>query len=49
MTSEELSAHGLNQSLTHVDFMIGSTKMNIDGITHDDQIDPIFRDGNWAF
>lgn len=49
MTSEELSAHGLNQSLTHVDFMIGSNKMNINGITHDDQIDPIFRDGNWAF
>ncbi|WP_155593505.1 aminopeptidase [Lysinibacillus cavernae] len=49
MTSEELSAHGLNQSLTHVDFMIGSNKMNIDGITHDDQKDPIFRDGNWAF
>lgn len=48
MTSEELSAHGLNQSLTHVDFMIGSDKMNIAGITHDDQIDPIFRDGNWA-
>ncbi|MEE3809272.1 aminopeptidase [Lysinibacillus fusiformis] len=48
MTSEELSAHGLNQSLTHVDFMIGSDKMNIDGITHDDQIDPIFCDGNWA-
>jgi len=49
MSSDELAAHGINQSLTHVDFMIGSNKMNIDGITHDNQNELIFRDGNWAF
>ncbi|MGE7092313.1 aminopeptidase [Lysinibacillus sp. NPDC048646] len=49
MSSEELLANGLNQSLTHVDFMIGSANMNIDGITDDGQIEPIFRNGNWAF
>jgi len=49
MTPDELAAHGINQSLTHVDFMIGSNKMNIDGITHDNRKDPILRDGNWAF
>ncbi|MEK5233332.1 aminopeptidase [Lysinibacillus sp. FSL K6-0232] len=49
MSTEELSAHGLNRSLTHVDFMIGSSQMNIDGITHNNQKDPIFRNGNWAF
>ncbi|WP_264990237.1 aminopeptidase [Lysinibacillus piscis] len=49
MSSEELLENGLNQSLTHVDFMIGSGQMNIDGITADGQVEPIFRDGNWAF
>ncbi|KOY81944.1 aminopeptidase [Lysinibacillus macroides] len=49
MTPEELMMNGLNQSLTHVDFMIGSNTMNIDGITHDQQKEPIFRNGNWAF
>ncbi|MDP4098709.1 aminopeptidase [Paenibacillus sp. P96] len=49
MTQDELSEHGLNHSLTHVDFMIGSGEMDIDGITHDGQREPIFRKGNWAF
>ena len=49
MSKEELLKHGLNQSLTHVDFMIGSANMDIDGITADGQIEPIFRHGNWAF
>ncbi|MFJ5792430.1 aminopeptidase [Lysinibacillus sp. NPDC093197] len=49
MSSEELLKHGLNQSLTHVDFMIGSANMDIDGIAADGQIEPIFRNGNWAF
>ena len=49
MSREELLEHGLNQSITHVDFMIGSEKMNIDGITEDDQAEPVFRNGNWAF
>ena len=49
MSQEELKANGLNQSITHVDFMIGSAEMNIDGITEDGQQEPIFRSGNWAF
>lgn len=48
MSSEELLAKGLNHSLTHVDFMIGSEQMNIDGITKNEQKEPIFRNGNWA-
>ena len=35
MTREELEQHGLNQSITHVDFMIGSEEMDIDGVTDD--------------
>ena len=49
MSREELNTNGLNQSITHVDFMIGSAEMNIDGITEDGQIEPVFRNGNWAF
>lgn len=48
MTSEELDAAGLNRSTTHVDFMIGSDKMDIDGITADGKTVPIFRGGEWA-
>lgn len=49
MSREELEQRGLNQSITHVDFMIGSAEMNIDGIQDDGSTEPIFRNGNWAF
>ncbi|MFJ7639223.1 aminopeptidase [Peribacillus sp. NPDC097225] len=49
MSPEELAEHGLNESLTHVDFMIGSDKMNIDGILPDGTSEPVFRNGDWAF
>jgi aminopeptidase len=49
MSQEELQEHGLNQSITHVDFMIGSDKMDIDGILEDGSKEAIFRGGNWAF
>ena len=49
MSSEELAEKGLNDSITHVDFMIGSDKMNIDGITADGTVEPVFRNGDWAF
>ncbi len=40
MSPEELAANGLNESLTHVDFMIGSDKMDIDGIKADGTSEP---------
>ncbi|WP_066393538.1 aminopeptidase [Neobacillus mesonae] len=49
MSSEELKENGLNESITHVDFMIGSAEMDIDGISADGKSEPIFRNGNWAF
>ncbi len=49
MTDEEFFARGGNASLIHVDFMIGSGKMNIDGITKDGRAEPIMREGEWAF
>ncbi|GMX64750.1 aminopeptidase [Paenibacillus elgii] len=48
MKEEELSRHGANSSLVHIDFMIGSADMNIDGITQDGVREPVFRAGNWA-
>lgn len=49
MSKEQLQENGANVSLTHVDFMIGSPEMNIDGETADGKLEAIFRNGNWAF
>jgi aminopeptidase len=48
MSQEELLANGMNTSNVHVDFMIGSAQMDIDGIKQDGTIVPIFRNGDWA-
>ena len=48
MTVEERQEAGLNQSDVHVDFMIGSGEMDIDGIRPDGSRVPIFRQGEWA-
>ncbi|WP_339277848.1 aminopeptidase [Paenibacillus sp. FSL W8-0426] len=49
MNNEELLKHECNVSLTHVDFMIGSAELDIDGELPDGTIEPVFRKGNWAF
>ncbi|MBD8006657.1 aminopeptidase [Bacillus norwichensis] len=49
MSQDELEQNGLNTSITHVDFMIGSEKMDIDGILESGESEPVFRNGNWAF
>ena len=48
-TLEECRALGINDSMIHVDFMIGCDTMNIDATTRDGKTVPIFRNGNWAF
>ena len=48
MSDEELAAVGANDSLIHVDFMIGEATTNIIGITADGKEVAIFKDGNWA-
>jgi len=48
-TMEECHAMGVNESMTHVDFMIGCASMNIDATCRDGQVRPVFRNGNWAF
>lgn len=48
MSDEELKERGLNLSQTHVDFMVGSNQMSIDGIKADGTVVPVFRNGDWA-
>lgn len=45
----QLAELGLNTSIVHEDFMIGSAEMDIDGITANGSKIPVFRKGNWAF
>ncbi|EUJ29152.1 aminopeptidase [Listeria floridensis FSL S10-1187] len=49
MSRKELDARGVNTSLVHVDFMIGSSEMDIDGVTESGETIPVFRGGDWAF
>mgnify|MGYP006336984549 FL=1 len=48
-TLQECQDLGINDSMIHVDFMIGCDSMNIDATCADGKIVPIFRGGNWAF
>jgi aminopeptidase len=49
LNDEEFVAAGGNVSLNHVDFMIGSSQMDIDGIREDGSREPVMRQGEWAF
>lgn len=48
MSDEKLLESGLNRSQVHVDFMIGSKEMSIDGIQPDGTRIPVFKSGDWA-
>ena len=48
-TEEEIHNFGINKSMSHVDFMIGSQDLSIVGTTEDGKEVAIFKDGNWAF
>jgi aminopeptidase len=49
MGDDEFAGAGGNQSLVHVDFMIGSGEMDVDGIGGDGTAEPVMRGGEWAF
>ena len=49
LPKEEYDKYGINDSLTHVDFMIGSADLDIVGETYDGETIQIFKNGNWAF
>ena len=48
LTTAEAKARGVNDSIIHVDFMVGSDDLAIDGIRADGSSAPIFRNGTWA-
>ena len=48
-TLAECRALGINESMIHVDFMIGYEGLDIDAVTRDGKTIPIFRKGRWAF
>lgn len=48
LTPEQLAARGANDSLIHVDWMIGSNKLDIDGETASGAIEPLMRQGEWV-
>jgi aminopeptidase len=48
LTPEELAARGANDSLIHVDWMIGSGQVDVDGITATGSAEPVMRKGEWV-
>lgn len=48
MTDEELKERGVNDSLVHVDFMVGDSTLNIIGVTESGEEIPVFTNGNWS-
>jgi len=47
-TQKELEKKGINDSIIHVDFMIGDETLDIDGYTRDGKVISVFRAGKWA-
>jgi aminopeptidase len=48
MSPQELAARGANESLIHVDWMIGSNKIDVDGISASGSVEPVMRSGEWV-
>lgn len=49
LSDADFQARGGNVSMVHVDFMIGSGEMDIDGMRTDGGTEPVMRRGEWAF
>jgi aminopeptidase len=49
MSPDELTSAGLNQSSTHVDFVVGSSELNVHGLRDDGSEEPIITGGEWGF
>lgn len=49
ISDDEFTARGGNLSNIHIDFMIGSGQIDIDGLCADGSIEPVLRQGEWAF
>ena len=47
-SKDEMAAAGANSSLIHVDWMIGSGELDVDGVLADGTVEPLMRQGEWA-
>jgi aminopeptidase len=48
ITQEQLAARGANSSLIHVDWMIGSNHVDVDGVSTTGAAEPLMRGGEWV-
>ena len=48
MSMEEAQKFGINDSIIHVDFMVGADDLSNDGVRPDGTMAPVFRNGTWA-
>ena len=48
LNQEQLASRGANNSLIHVDWMIGSSRIDVDGITASGRSEPVMRSGEWV-
>ena len=48
LTMEQAHEKGINDSIIHVDFMVGADDLSIEGIRQDGTSEPVFRNGTWA-
>ena len=48
MNDEQLAALGANESLIHVDWMIGGPNVHVDGLDSEGRAEPLMRNGNWV-
>ncbi|MDF2971845.1 MAG: peptidase [Microvirga sp.] len=48
MSEDEMASRGSNKSLIHIDWMIGSDQVDVDGITQDGRAEPLMRGGEWV-
>ena len=48
LSQDEIAARGGNKSFIHIDWMIGSNKVDIDGVNKDGSTVPVMRQGEWA-
>ena len=48
MSEADLVARGTNRSLIHIDWMIGSAEIDVDGVAEDGRAEPLMRGGEWV-
>ncbi len=48
MSKAELASRGSNESLIHIDWMIGSGEIDVDGVDADGRAEPVMREGEWV-